>query len=374
MRIGIDARLGYQQGIGRHVTELINRVSKMGQEHEYIVYLKPSALDTLFQRFKGRPSIRWVPISGTLFGIQEQIDLIRAVQKDRLDLYHVTFDYGTPFFLFCKTVLTIHDAWFEPETFFRSEWTRRYFQFMTRRGVRKAHRVITVSHFVRDKVLKYCIRNQEEAVKIRVIHNGIGEEFTSVESHTSPLMERYGVQNYILYIGVLAKNKNIFRLLEVYARMNRQDPEIPHLVIVGKRHPGIADPISWVEEFGIQKKVLFLGYAPDEMIPELYRGAQLFVLPSLHEGFGFPVLEAMACGTPVVTSNRTALPEVAGDAAILVDPTCPEAIQEGITKGLYDVELRQELVRRGVNRAKEFSWKRMAQQVLKVYKEVYEAG
>jgi glycosyltransferase involved in cell wall biosynthesis len=371
VRIGIDARLGHKEGVGRHIGELIRWVATLHPNDEYVVYVKSKAADSFTAKLQ-RPNIRWVFLKGTSFLAGEQIDLVRALYRDKLDLFHATFDYGLPLAAPCKQVLTVHDAYFGPKTYFRSKWTRRYYQFMTRRGIRKAEAVITVSDFVKEKILNFYPEMKEHEAKIQVVHNGVGEEFNTASPRSFPLLEKYGIERYLLYVGALTEHKNLFGLLEGYSDLVRRHPDVPPLVIGGKPNPNLADPKPFIEKRGIEKKVLFLGYVPAEALPALYRSALLFVFPSLHEGFGIPILEAMACGTPVVTSTVAAMPEVAGDAALLVDPARPEAIQAGMAKLLFDPRLRRDLAEKGLKRAKEFSWEAMARKTLQIYEKVHE--
>lgn len=369
LRIGIDARLGHRQGVGRHIAELIGGVSSLAPSNEYIVYVKPHAAETFVDRFRGRGNLRWVSVPGTPFRPGEHVAMGRALRRDRLDLLHVTFDYGTPLWAPCPLILTVHDAWFEAETFFRSGWTRRYFQTMTRLGLKRARRIVTVSQFVKDKVVAYHPWLAEDEGRIRVCHNGVGTEFTPGLSRRPPLLNILGGEDYLLYVGVLARNKNIIGLLEAYAALVARRPNVPPLILGGKRDPHHPDPQIIADRLGLGRRAHFVGFVPDAVLPDVYRGARLLVFPSLHEGFGIPVLEAMACGVPVVTSKTTALPEVAGDAAMLVDPGRPEAIAAGMEAVLFDEALRGRLIDRGLRRAKRFSWEQMARDVLAVYRE-----
>lgn len=372
MRIGIDARLGHKEGVGRHIKELVRWAAAVDADNEYVVYIKAKAAEHFTGEAFRRPNLRWVHLKGDSFLAGEQIDLVRALYRDRLDLFHATFDYGIPIAAPCKQVLTVHDAWFGPQTYFRSDWTRRYYQFMTRLGLRRAEGVVAVSRFVKEKVLRFYPRIKLSKAKIRVIHNGVGEEFNTAFPSSFPLLERYGIEKYLLYVGALTEHKNIFGILEGYAELVRRYPAAPPLVIGGKANPNLADPRAFAEKRGIGKKVFFLGFVPEEALPALYRGAALFIFPSLHEGFGIPVLEAMACGTPVVTANVAAMPEVAGDAALLVNPNRPEEIQAAMASVLFEPGLGKGLAERGIARAKAFSWKKMTLEVLDVYRKVYE--
>ncbi len=369
LRIGIDARLGHRHGVGRYITEVIAGVAACGSRHEYVVLVKPEAVDTLRRRVGDPPNIRWVPVPGAPFRLTEQVELVRALRRERLDLLHVMFDYGMPIVPPCPFVLTVHDAWFESRTFFRSEWTRRYFQFMTRRGIRRAARVMTVSGFVRRKILDHCPWVRPEEAKIRVVPNGVGAEFTPGPARPPACLASRGVSAYLLYVGVLARNKNVVGLLEAYAKLVSRRPDAPPLVLGGARDPSFPDPAALAERLAIRPRVHVLGYVPEAELADLYRGASLFAFPSLHEGFGIPVLEAMACGVPVVASNTTAIPEVAGDAAVLVDPEKPEAIAAAMARVLDDAELRRLLIERGIRRSRALSWPRTARQVADIYAE-----
>jgi glycosyltransferase involved in cell wall biosynthesis len=186
-----------------------------------------------------------------------------------------------------------------------------------------------------------------------------------------PVLERYQLsQPYILYVGSIEPRKNLLRLLQAYARLRKDLPGWK-LVLVGARNAWKSTPISEeMRKLNLAPWVQLTGYIPEEDLPALYNGAGLFAFPSLYEGFGLPVLEAMACGTPVITSNVSSLPEVAGDAALLVDPYNVEEIAAAMVNVLSDQELSEDLHRRGLERSKEFSWERTAQQTLEVYKKV----
>lgn len=373
MRIGIDARLLYKEGIGRHIAEVLAGVSKLRPEHEYMVYVKSEGAGRSRWDLPRRPNVRLSYLPGAPFLLREQIALVRAMTRDRLDLFHATFDYGMPLRAPCKVILTVHDAWFGPQTHFRSSVRRIYYQTMTRRGLRLAARVLTVSEFVKNKILAYCGGAPSPAPKIRVVPNGVGEEFHPAAGPRTipPLVRKHGIDRYLLYVGALATHKNFRGLLEGYALLRRKLPAPPRLVVAGQRNPGLSDPARIVRAYGLDGAVLLPGYVPDAELPALYRGAEAFVFPSLHEGFGLPVVEAMACGTPVLSSNVGAIPEVARDAALLVDPADPAAIQEGLAKILTDQALRNALIERGLIRVKEFSWRKIAEEICGVYETVH---
>ena len=369
MRIGIDARLGLRSGVGRYTTEIVSGVSRMAPEFRFVVFAKPQDVDRLADLFQAQQNIEWVSVPGAPFQLREHLEMGRAIRRAELDLLHLTFDYAMPLWASAPILLTVHDAWFEAETFFRSEWTRRYFQTMTRRGLRRAGQVATVSQFVKDKILTYCPWMASKAERIHVIPNGVGAQFTPL-GHPQSEPEETGVpQPYLLYVGVLARIKNTMGLFEAYAALRRSMPDAPRLVVAGKRDPSCPDPLPRLRELGLEAHVTLLGYVPDKALPDLYRKASLFVLPSFHEGFGIPVLEAMASGVPVVATNRGGVPEVAGGAACLVDPLRPDDIAGGIKTVLTDDRMRQGMVDAGLRRARQFSWTASARATLELYRE-----
>ncbi|MFO0730628.1 MAG: glycosyltransferase family 1 protein [Nitrospiraceae bacterium] len=370
MRIGIDARLGLRSGVGRYTRELIDAASAYAPEHTFVLFVKPRDLDVLTALYKGRSNIEWRAIPGTPFLLGEHLSLSYEVTRARLDLLHITFDYGMPLLAPTPTVLTVHDAWFEAETFFRSRWTKLYFQTMTKRGIRKATRIITVSEFVKGKILTFCPWMRARAEDILVVPNGVGEEFSPLNGAQQGQDRPAARDPYILSVGVLAAIKNIMGLLDAYAYLRRIMPAAPRLVVAGKRDSSFPDPLPRVRELGLESYVTLPGYVSDQALPELYRRAALFVLPSFHEGFGIPVIEAMASGVPVVASNRGGLPEVAAGSARLVNPLDPEDMAQGMKAVLCDAAASRLMVEAGLCRAKQFSWKTSARRTLDVYAEV----
>jgi glycosyltransferase involved in cell wall biosynthesis len=257
-------------------------------------------------------------------------------------------------------VVTIHDCGFydHAECFSRAFAT--WYRWLIPRLARRARRVITVSHFSRRRLTEFARVAEEQIV---VIPNGVGRQFAPVDSDTiARTKQELGLPaRYVLSVGSLDPRKNLARLLEAWRQLPTDDWGLK-LLLVGGSHQnfqavGLAHDVP---------NVAMAGYVDDEHLPAVYSGAELFVFPSLYEGFGLPVLEAMACGTAVVCSHATSLPEVAGDAAVLVDPREPEAIAAGIRRVLEDGELRASLGRRGLARAGQYTWESAAQSTWQV--------
>jgi glycosyltransferase involved in cell wall biosynthesis len=262
-----------------------------------------------------------------------------------------------------RQTVTVHDCAFADHPEFYSRGYVGWYNWMTPRLLSRCRRVITVSEFSRRRIVEY---GQIPPEKVAVIPNGVnplGEQLTS--DRVSAVRERLKLPHrYALCVGSLEPRKNLRRLIDAWAWIAPQDGT--KLVLVGAT-------CQIYKNAGLQQmpdSVLPLGYVDDADLPAIYAGALLFAYPSLYEGFGLPVLEAMACGTPVVCSNRTAIPEVVGNAALLVDPEDTDALAHAIARLLDDDVLRAELRLAGMQRAREFSWDRTAEQVWSVLSDV----
>lgn len=262
-----------------------------------------------------------------------------------------------------RQVVTIHDCAFydQPEGFSRK--FAAWYQFLVPKLARRIRRIITISQFSRERLLDYC---QVAPEKIVVIPQGVDQRFQplSREVIAETRAQLQLPERYILFVGNLAPRKNLLRLLEAWSIVSPRFSDVS-LVLVGAanqvfRDAGLRQP---------PPSVITAGYVADEYLPAVYGGAECFAFPSLYEGFGLPVLEAMACGIPVLSSNVTSLPEVAGDAALLVDPYDVEALAAGLDQLLADEVLRQDLSRRGLERAAQFTWERTATATWQVLEE-----
>ncbi len=266
-----------------------------------------------------------------------------------------------------RSVVTIHDLGYlyYPEA--HRPLDRLYLDLSTRYNARAAaHLIVDSLATKRDLVERYGTNSD----KITVIHPGYDKEtFQPVrdEGAIEAIKAKYGIaSDYILFVGTLQPRKNLVRLIEAFASMQVGKYANLQLVIAGKKGWLYQEIFRQVEEFGLEDRVVFTGYVPEGDLPVLMSGARLFVFPSLYEGFGLPVLEAMACGVPVACSNVSSLPEVAGDAAVLVDPLDVEGMAVAIERVLGDEDLRGELIERGFEQAKKFSWEKCARETLKV--------
>jgi glycosyltransferase involved in cell wall biosynthesis len=237
-------------------------------------------------------------------------------------------------------------------------------------AARRSHRILTVSEASKRDIIHFFNVQPE---KIVVVHNAIDERFraTPSDEHIARVRERYQLAHgFVLYVGNIKPHKNLVRLIEAYDLLRRRGFDELKLLIIGDEISKLPALRRAVHKHKLHKHVRFLGYLPDDTLAVLYRLAQVFVFPSLYEGFGLPPLEAMACGTPVVTSNVSSLPEVTGDAAVLVDPYEVESIADGMERVLTNPELCAELRQKGIARAREFSWEQSVARTQQLYQEV----
>jgi glycosyltransferase involved in cell wall biosynthesis len=294
------------------------------------------------------------------------VQLPLLAKRSRVDLLHVPTGI-IPIRTSCPVVLTIHDITpFRMPDFFPS-WQRLYFRTLGIRSADKANRILTISeNSKKDIVTQFSIPSE----KITVTPLAAASEFRPLPTDkTDEIRQRYGLGRFILTVGTIEPRKNLIRLLEAFALLKKGGNSIKLI------HAG---PFGWLNEevkhtittLGLQDSVRFLGRVPLDDLVGLYNMADLFVFPSLYEGFGLPVLEAMSCGCPTITSNISSLPEVAGDAAILVDPYKIDTLAAAIDEVLNDRNLSKKMRASGLERSKLFSWQRCAQETLAVYHQV----
>lgn len=275
-------------------------------------------------------------------------------------LHHLKADWYLKNFFFppivpCKGVVVVHDMSFKAHPEYFPPLVAWYMDWLTRWSVRRAKCVVTVSEFSRDELLKFYPIDQSKVVAIL---NGIGREFHPVNDDAGrqvdqAVLARYGISTpYILALGNIHPRKNLARLLEAYLLLQQRSQPTPPMVWVGLERWDSASLTAKAYDAG----VVLTGFVAQRDIPAFYRQATMLVYPSLYEGFGLPPLEAMACGTPVITSNTTSLPEVVGEAALTVDPTVADAIAEAMARLLDNALLQQRLRRAGIERSKNFTW------------------
>jgi glycosyltransferase involved in cell wall biosynthesis len=370
LKIAIDARKLRDYGIGTYVRNLLRHLSRIDHDTEYVLLCCPAdypLVADLGENF--RPVAEPAPA----YSISEQFRVPMDLRRERVDLFHAPH-YVLPPLTPVKSVVTIHDCihlrfpQYLPNRLGYA-YARGSLWFATHRS----RRIMTVSEASKRDIQRYF---RVPDAKIDVIHNAIDERFGQMpaEDEIARVRERYQLNDpFVLYAGNIKPHKNLERLIEAFHMLRRGELEHVKLLIIGDEISKYATLRRAVHRYKLHKHVRFFGFVPDQTLAVLYRLAGVFVFPSLYEGFGLPPLEAMASGTPVVTSNVSSLPEVVGDAALLVDPYEPEAIADAMRRVLTDQDLRDELVRRGHARAGLFSWDRSVRRVREIYGETAQA-
>ncbi|HLZ34501.1 MAG TPA: glycosyltransferase family 1 protein [Nitrospira sp.] len=365
MRIGFDATPIAEDrgGVGWHVYYLLRSLLALKQDLEIVAYLRPGTTPPGEMRaWTGGERLRWVESSKWAMRWRGT--------ADRLDLYHgpnfrvhTTGRYGS--------VVTIHDLWLERFPQYSPKLLGQWLSSQkTKRTARDARKVITVSEFSAGELTElYGIPRRQ----IAVIHNGVAEDFRPYrdDGAMAALRQRIGLtqERYILFIGGADPRKNHRVFLEA-ASLVRTSLQGKTLLLVGSTSHPFGSYEATAKSFGLEGQVLCPGRLPMEDLRLLYSYTDLFVFPSLYEGFGMPVLEAMACGAPVITSRTTALGEVAGDAALLIDPTDAQELSKTMEVVLENESVRSSLTAKGFERVRKFSWEQAARQTLAVYKDV----
>jgi glycosyltransferase involved in cell wall biosynthesis len=366
LRVGIDIHsIGSQKGGNEtYYRELIKEIMRFPCDHAFLLYYtNPRAAQQIvaserFRLKRLRPSHRILRIPFTLPW---------RVGNDKLDVFHAQFI--VPPFLKCKTVTTIPDIAYERVPQFFPARQRVWSKVLVRESARRADHIITVSEYSkRDLVEAYGVSPE----KITVTYEGAGDEFVPLDRKKAKedLACKYGINgDFILYLGRLQARKNLARLVESYARVRKSG--LRHkLVLAGKQDSLFQPVLSRIQELKLEDDILLPGYVRAEDVPIFFNAAEVFVYPSFYEGFGLPVIEAMACGTPVVTSRGTSLEEVAGAGALLVDPMDEASIAEALTRVLSDAGLRHQLGQAGLARSRLFNFKNAAEQTVGVYERV----
>jgi glycosyltransferase involved in cell wall biosynthesis len=355
-------------GAGVYTYQLVRALAALQGAFHLTVLARPGLFDDLpdvnvvHVRQRGRAArLAW-----------EQAALPERLNRHRIEVLHSPHHHTPVFTLGVPRVVTVHDLTFLrlPERYPAAR--RLYMTWVTRAAARVAKAIITPSETVRADVIERLGVPPERVV---AIPEAAGPQYQRVDDDALGRMRwKYHLpSDYILSVGSLEPGKNRPRLIRASARLRDEGVDVP-LVIAGQRAWRYEGEAELVRELGLREHVRFLGYVPDEDMPSLYAGATLLAFPSLYEGFGLPVLEAMACGTPVVTSNVSATAEAAGDAARLVDPTDLDALTDALRVVLSDPSVRFELQARGLERAAQFSWERAARETLAVYEAVAEGA
>lgn len=364
MKIAFDLRRIGNPGIGRYMKCLVETILKRETGHEYVLLLPP-AFDSLDA--SAAMVTRIVPKS-SYYSLREQFELPRLLREQRVDLLH------SPHFLLpvsrpCPAVVTIHDViYLACRQDLSSRLGRLYYSMMMRASARQARKIITDSKFSKDEIVRYLNVDPE---KISVVYLAVDSCFGRVsDAHAlSAVFGKFGInRDYVLCTGIYKPRKNHAGLLRAFQHLRRAGVDA-QMVVAGPVNEGEVELRRIAEHLHIDDTIVFTGFIDDSELSALYSGARVYACPSLYEGFGFTVLEAMACGTPVVCSQAGSLPEVGGDAALYANANDPSAFGEALHQAFTDEWLRSQMIRRARENLKRFRWEEAANQCLRIYSE-----
>lgn len=371
MRIGIDARMYSTEftGIGRYVYELVERLKQIDDKNEYVLFMNQPE----FEKFEiPNKRFRKVLVNAKHYSLDEQLKYWRTLKRARLDLMHFTH-FNAPILYKKASVVTIHDLTlsFFPGKKMNSSFHRWAYHVVLKRALKNSRKVIAVSENTKKDLIEIT---QTSPSKIDVIYEGVNENFSprSDKEKNAEVLKKYGItKDFLLYTGVWRGHKNLVNMIKAFSKVREGEHGFDvQLVITGAEDPYYPEVKRTVKELELEHEVIFPGHVSEEDLVSLYQDARLFVFPSLYEGFGLPLLEAMRCGTPVVASKTSCIPEICGEGnALFFDPYDPADIADNIHRALLDEPLAAELRERGLKHSLKFSWEKMAEKTLKLYEE-----
>ncbi len=368
MLIGVDSRpLREKQtsGIPMYVRSLLEALAMIDQKNEYILYAHKD-FDYPMPGGNFRKRSGAVTRYGSLW---MQAELPLWLTQDKVDIFWGT-QHILPLLMSrrIKAILTVHDLvhYVFPETMKRRNFLIN--KYIIPPSIHRTDAVVAISNWTLSDVKKYLAPKNKI---MEVVHQGVGRPIFPRNRVVAKekIKEHYGLEGpFLLTVGTFEPRKNIAGLFKAFSLIA---DKIPHrLAVVGQKGWKNQNIISEIQESKIKDRIHLLGYVPDEILPDVYSAADVFVFPSLYEGFGFPPLEAMACAVPVVASNVSSIPEVVGDAAMLVNPYDPPDIARGILKVVTDLSYRQEIIMKGITQASKFTWNKTAEHMLEIFERV----
>jgi glycosyltransferase involved in cell wall biosynthesis len=369
--IGIDAKIltNNISGLERYIYQLVVNLSKVDKDNSYTIFVhKPVFNDKIGENFREK-----LEKDTTNYIISQN----KKLATREISVFHVTWQdmylwHNLPLLWSKRSVITIHDLINLLQPGYHGRINRMKYRLLLRLAVTWADKIITVSGYTKDEIIKHLNTDND---KIKVVHLAADNRFKPVLNKRTigKTKSKYKIEGrYILSVGKSYTHKNIPHLIRAFKKLIIRGDLEHKLVLVGEKYWGPAnlEVMKTIEDLELGEKVIWLGYIDDEDMPSLYSGAELFVMPSYYEGFGLPLLEAMSCGTPVIASNVTSIPEVVGNAGILVSPDDVDELTQSMMTLLKDKKKRNALIEKGLERSRTFSWEKCAKETVDVYKDL----
>jgi len=378
MKIGIEGQRLFRNkkhGMDMVALELIRNLQDIDHENEYIVFVKPDSDHCL----KNTGNFRIVELKGGPYPAWEQFALPKAAKEAGCDILHCTSNTA-PVCTKIPLVVTLHDIiYLESIAIFKKAGTwyqkfgNMYRRYVVPRVIKKAKKIITVSNFEKNRIGNF-FGWPEDDNRLVAVYNGVSGHFVRLEDHNELQRVKLKYQlpdEFFFHLGNTDPKKNTKGVLKAYSDFLKQSGVRIPLVMLDFDNNELTRILNEIGDKNLKENIILTGYVINTDLPAIYTLSSIFLYPSLRESFGIPMLEAMRCGTPVITSNTSSMPEISGGAALIVDPYNPAEITEAIKSLQNNETLRQKIIEKGYQQAAKFSWKAMAEDVLKLYYEVY---
>lgn len=381
MKIGIEGQRLFRvkkHGMDMVALELIRNLQKIDKTNEYIIFVKPDEDTSILQETN---NFKIVTLDGGAYPFWEQIALPKAVKKYNCDILHCTSNTA-PIFTDIPIVTTLHDIIYLEKTYLQilqssatsyQKFGNVYRKLIVPKVMKKSKAVITVSNYEKNRISEFF--QLKDTSKLSAIYNGVGEYFkpiTDVKELTR-VKEKYNLPDkFFFFLGNTDPKKNTKGTLKAYSDFLKKTNSSIKLVMLDYDLTELKKILEDIGDSKLIEKIILTGYVKNTDLPSIYSLCEIFLYPSLRESFGIPILEAMACGVPVITSKTSSMPEISGGAAYLVDPTNPEEITLAIEQILNQEEIKESLISKGLSQAGKFSWYAMAENVLALYHEIFQ--
>ncbi|MDO9255325.1 MAG: glycosyltransferase family 1 protein [Bacteroidales bacterium] len=379
MKIAIEAQRVFREkkhGMDIYALELIRNLQEIDHKNEYVIFVKPDVDDSVL---KETSNFKIVKLDGGFYPFWEQYALPRAAKEAGCQILHCTSNTAP---VSCKIpmVITLHDIIYMESSYAGilsgsatpyQKFGNIYRKLLVPRLVNKSLKNITVSHSEKNRIDKFFGLTGDK--QINVVYNGVGVHFKPVTDKMELLQakEKYHLpENFFFFLGNTDPKKNVKRTLTAFSDFLQRTGLNYYLVMADYEQDKLQKLLDEIDNKSLINRIILAGYIPNDRLPSIYSQSKVFLYPSLRESFGIPMLEAMSCGVPVLSSNTESMPEIAGNAACLINPFKAEEITEAMIKLVNDEQLRKSLVRKGFERVSDFSWKITAQSVLEQYREI----
>jgi glycosyltransferase involved in cell wall biosynthesis len=379
MKIGIEGQRLFRKkkhGMDMVALELIRNLQLIDTQNEYFIFVKPDEDNTVLQETS---NFKIIQLEGGSYPMWEQIALPKAAKKYGCEILHCTSNTA-PIFTDIPLITILHDIIYMESSYYKiltgsatpyQKFGNAYRKLIVPWVVKKSDKIVTVSHFEKNRIGEFF--GMKDDKRLTAIYNGVGTHFKPItdEAELKRVKEKYHLpDHFFFFLGNTDPKKNTIGTLKAFSDFLKQSKSDYKLVMLDYDTAELEKLVIEIGDKDLIKNIVLTGYVINTDLPAIYSLCTIFLYPSLRESFGIPMLEAMGCGVPVITSNTSSMPEVAGDAAHIINPYNPEEITQGMIKILADAAYYDALCKKGIERNKLFSWKNMAEQVLELYNEL----